>query len=94
MTQVPFEQAVDELFLTLEEWLEKNHPHLDFEFQEGILTIALAQTGKCIVSRQAALQQVWLATPLGAYRFHATLQGWQTSSGQALLDVLNQNFQV
>ncbi len=87
MSEQQFHNRVDALFLAIEQWLEKEDVGLDFETQENILTITLPTEAQCIFSRQVILQEVWLATPLGAYHFQFTSL-WETKQGQSLITVL------
>ncbi|MGD9591041.1 MAG: iron donor protein CyaY [Candidatus Berkiella sp.] len=92
MNEQQYHDTVDDLFLAIEHWLEKASAELDFETQQNILTITLPQGEALIFSKQAFLQEVWLATPLGAYHFHLATH-WQTKQGQSLIHVLAQSIE-
>lgn len=87
MNEQQFHDQVDTLFLNIEQWLEQADAVLDFETAQGILTITLPQASQLILSRQSALQEVWLATPLGAYHF-SYRQKWLTKTNQELITLL------
>ncbi len=84
MNEQEFHDKVDALFLLIEQWLESADTMLDFETEQGILTIFLAKGAQIILSRQAPLKEIWLATPHGAYHFQYEGQ-WQTKQGLTLI---------
>ncbi len=88
MNEQAFHQQIDTLFFKIEEWIEKSETTLDFEMQEGILTLFLPEGSQLILSRQATLQEVWLASPLGAYHFRRAGEEWVTQQGEKLLPTL------
>jgi CyaY protein len=89
MQEPYFHAEVDKLFLEIEQWLEKSHADIDFESQEGILTVSLGE-GRLVLSRQTPAREIWLASPLGAYHFRYTPMGWVTQQGHSLLPVISQ----
>lgn len=88
MNEKQFSTEVDRLFLAIEAWLESTSSELDFESHEGMLTLALPNKNQIVLSRQTTLQEVWLASPLGAYHFRYHSTGWRTAQGKELLQVL------
>ena len=90
MNDQQFHIKVDALFLQIEQWLETADTFLDFETEQGILTIFLEKGGQIILSRQAPLKEIWLATPQGAYHFRYEGQ-WQTKQGQLLITTLQES---
>ncbi|MBS0286422.1 MAG: iron donor protein CyaY [Proteobacteria bacterium] len=92
MNEQQFQDQVDALFLQIEQWLEQADTVLDFETAQGILTITLPQASQLILSRQPSLQEVWLATPVGAYHF-SYRQKWLTKKGEELISLLQEIIQ-
>ncbi|MGE3318330.1 MAG: iron donor protein CyaY [Candidatus Berkiella sp.] len=88
MNEQQYHQTVDTLFLKIEAWLEDSDEMVDFDSQEGILTITFEQGDCLILSRQAALQEVWLASKQGAFHFRLHQEGWVTKHQQTLAQVL------
>lgn len=80
-----FHAKADELFLAIEQWLEMENDDIDFESQEGRLTIILPNEQQLIFSRQTSLSEIWLASPQGAYHFQYIGEDWCTRQGQTLL---------
>lgn len=82
-----FNAQVDDLFLVIEQSIEQaiqaHDLDLDFESQGGMLEIQLPQ-GTLVLSRQAALQEIWLASPEGGFHFHYANGQWITRQGVLL----------
>lgn len=92
MNEKAYHTKLDRLFLELEEALETASPELDWDLQEGILTITLPQGSQLILSRQSSSQELWLASPTGAFHFRDTEQGWLTKKGESLTAMLQTIF--
>lgn len=88
MNEQQYHQTVDTLFLKIEAWLEDSDDMVDFDSQEGILTITFEQGDCIILSRQAALQEVWLASKRGAYHFSLKQGSWVTKHQQTLVQIM------
>jgi CyaY protein len=88
MNEQQYHQIVDALFLKIEAWLEESGEEIDFDSQEGILTITFMQGDCLILSRQAAIQEVWLAGKKGAYHFLQQQGSWVTKHQQTLIQVI------
>lgn len=88
MNEQQFHAEVDKLFLSLEEWLEQSSSEIDFESQEGMLMVLLPDGSQMILSRQTTLQEVWLASSIGAYHFRLVSHQWLTAQNQSLLQVI------
>lgn len=88
MNEQLYHQTVDTLFLKIEAWLEESDEDIDFDSQEGILTITFLQGDCLILSRQAVLQEVWLASKQGAYHFQLQQGRWVTKQQAALAQVI------
>jgi CyaY protein len=90
MNEQQYHTEVDKLFYAIEQALEKSALDIDFESQQGILTLELPNKGEIILSRQTALQEVWLASPLGAFHFQYQHHKWLTKQGQSLVTTLTE----
>lgn len=88
MNEQLYHQTVDTLFLAIEAWLEESGEDIDFDSQEGILTITFLQGDCLILSRQAPLQEVWLASKQGAYHFQLQQGTWVTQHQETLAQVI------
>lgn len=93
MNDETYHASIDRLFLDLESILESAESELDWDIQEGILTITLPQGSQLILSRQSSLQELWLASPTGAFHFQASNQEWVTRQGDTLMTVLKKIFE-
>lgn len=87
MNERQFQTVSDSVFLSIEEWLEKA-VDLDIESATNLLTISFPSGTQLILSKQSALKEIWLASPLGAYHFQHTAKGWMTRQDQALFMVI------
>ena len=92
MNEKAYHAKLDKLFLELEEALEAASPDLDWDLQEGILTITFPQGSQLILSRQSSSEELWLASPTGAFHFQDTEQGWVTRKGESLTTTLQHIF--
>jgi len=88
MNEQQYHQMVDTLFLKIEAWLEDSDESIDFDSQEGILTITFEQGDCLILSRQASLQEVWLAAKQGAFHFRLEQETWVTKHRQTLVQTI------
>jgi CyaY protein len=71
--------------------LENEDPdELDVDLAMGVLTMEFADGSKCILNRQSAAHQIWLAHGASAWHFAAAEDGtWTDTKGRGpLLDVL------
>jgi CyaY protein len=81
------------LFLAIEHWLEQSQHEIDFESQQGLLTLTFVDGSQMVISRQPSLQEIWLAYALGAYHFRQVGTDWQTTQQESLLTVIAQALQ-
>jgi CyaY protein len=88
MNEQQYHQMVDTLFLKIESWLENAEEELDFDSQEGILTITFEQGDCLVLSRQTSLQEIWLAAKQGAYHFRLHQGVWVTKNQQTLIETI------
>ena len=88
MNEQTFADQVEHLFLAIEHWLEAASDDIDFESNEGRLKIHIGPA-QWVLSKQNALHEIWLASPLGAYHFHLTNDNrWLTHRGDELIQTL------
>jgi CyaY protein len=69
MNEREFHEKADKVFLAIEQWVEEIDKDIDIESQEGILTLTLPQGNQVLLSCQTALNELWLASKLGAFHF-------------------------
>lgn len=94
MNELHFHRLVDALMRRLEDKLDTliDKPmDLDYENNSRILTITFSDKSKVILSRQPALQQIWLASRSDGYHFAYKDETWTDIRGnQTLLEILSQ----
>lgn len=95
MTESEFNEKVDDTLLAVEETLDDAVSDLDYVTVGGVLTITCENGQKLIFTRQAPVQQLWLATPDGGFHFDVGTEGdWLRDSDQLpLTDFLDQAMQ-
>lgn len=92
MNEQTFADQIEQLFLAIEHWLEATSDEIDFESDQGRLKIQIDHS-QWILSKQTALNEIWLATPAGAYHFHLQDSRWVTNANQELIQILAQTIQ-
>lgn len=92
MHQESYETAVEQLFFNLEESLSFAQPEVDWDIQEGVLSILFQDGSQLVITRQSALKEIWMASKLGAQHFQWKGQDWQTLQGEDLMATLKKIF--
>ena len=69
MNEVQFHDNVDNLMMSLEDILDEADSDIDYVTSGGLQTITCESGVQLVVSRQAPLLQLWLASPAGGMRF-------------------------
>lgn len=91
MTDSEFLELAGKTFDRLSGELEELDPDLDILEEGHILSIESEEGVRLILNIQEAMHQIWLAGPLGGFRYGADEQGvWRNTRTQAVLkdDVL------
>jgi len=90
MSDESFAVAVERTLETILNQLENDAPEVEADLVDSVLTLELPDSGKIILNRQEAVEQIWLACSDGPARFERTERGWRdTHSGKDLAEVLN-----
>jgi CyaY protein len=92
MNEAQFNQLVDELMFSIEESIDNSGADMDYENSAGMLTITCENNGtQIILSRQAAVGEIWLAAKSGGFHFKLQDGVWcKTVSGVPLIDMLRE----
>jgi CyaY protein len=93
MNETEFNQRCDDIMLAIEEAIDDSGADIDYETSAGVLTLTVEQNhSKIIISRQPALNQIWVAARSGGYYFEygkAGTNDWIcTATGETLADFL------
>lgn len=68
MNEAEYSEIAEHTFNAIEEAIDDSGAELDYEASGGILTIDCEDTAtQVIVSRQAAMQQIWVAAKSGGF---------------------------
>ncbi|MCA8955871.1 MAG: iron donor protein CyaY [Planctomycetes bacterium] len=93
-TSVDFERRADAFMLSVLNALDRLDPdEIDPQLAMGVLTIEFADGRKCIMNRQGAAQQIWLAHGATAwhFQFDAASGQWLDTKGRGeLCSILEQ----
>lgn len=90
MNEAEFSQIADELMFSIEESIDESGADIDYENSAGMLTITCEVNGtQIILSRQAAVSEIWLAAKSGGFHFKLDNSQWcNTVSGESLKTML------
>ena len=91
MKEAQYNQIVDELMYSIEETIDDSGADLDYENSAGMLTITCEANGsQIILSRQPAVNEIWLAAKSGGFHFKLAGDQWlNTVSGEPLNQMLS-----
>lgn len=91
MNESVFNHRIDELFVAIEDALDESGVDVDFESAGGILTITCEANGsQVILSRQAALAEVWVAARSGGFHLAERDGNWVCgTTGESLPALLD-----
>lgn len=90
MTETEFIEISENIFATIEEWLEDSALDLDLESGAGMLTISCEENGsQIILSRQRAVSEIWVAAISGGFHFSKQGADWVCKTGETLMQLLN-----
>jgi CyaY protein len=97
MTESQFIELVDACLTRVEDALEATTIDHDCSRTGKVLTIDLEDVGQMVINAQAAVQELWMASKLGAYHFKwlplkAVNEDASPSTGQWLDTRSNQTF--
>lgn len=95
MNESEFNQRVDETLEVIEETLDEAESDLDYLISGGVLTIICENRSQIILTRQAPVSQLWVATLTGGYHFDFNDEqaGWVLDSdGTPLAELMNREF--
>ena len=92
MKEESYETAIEQLYSDLEEKLSRSDANFDWDIQEGILTVSFEDGSQIVLTRQAALKEIWMASIYGAQHFQFKNNGWITSQGEELLSTIRKIF--
>lgn len=91
LDEAKYHQLVDELQQTIEDQLDASDLDVDIDNGNGILTVIFDNGSQIILSRQAALLQLWVAAKSGGYHlaYNVDKNGWFViDSNESLKDLL------
>jgi CyaY protein len=70
MDEIQFRRGADECLASVEQWLDEiDSDQLDYEVGDGMVTLEFADGERCVLSRQSAARQMWLAAGARGWHF-------------------------
>ena len=85
-TDLEFTKRADEFMERVFEQLAEIDPdELDVDLAMGVLTMEFSDGTKCIMNRQTAVHQIWLAHRATAWHFDADGDAWVDTKGRGPL---------
>lgn len=92
MSETLFNQRIDATFRAIEDATlqigETCDADIDVDHQGGVLSLQFENGRKLIFSRQAPVEQLWLAAPTGGFHFHWRAGHWREVRSEDTLTTL------
>ena len=84
------QQELLDIVRHLEAAIDREGLDIDVTCQDGVVEIDFERGGKIVLNQHLAMQEIWLASRLGAYHFARASNGWfDTRSALSLRAVLD-----
>jgi CyaY protein len=99
MTETEFlnhvNHALQRIELTVDYWAEQQEIDVESNRSGPVLEIEFGSGAKIVVNPQTPMQQIWLASPAGAFHFRYDQAAWvDTRSGAEFWQVLQEQAQM
>jgi len=83
----------DDYLESLADYLEdlsENHPQVDCELSQGVMTLTIPPNGTYVINKQPPNKQIWLSSPLSGPKRYDLIEGkWVTlRDGSSLTELL------
>ena len=76
-----YNAAIEETLIAVEDALDECDVDMDYERADSVLTITLEDNGtQVILSRQSAVQELWVAARSGGFHLSFKNPGWKCST--------------
>jgi CyaY protein len=87
MLDSEYHQLADQTLTTLEQALD--NAEIDYERNDGILSLEFANGSKIIINKQAINQEIWIAAKSGGFHLKYIDNQWHTSKQEELFALLS-----
>ena len=74
MTKRDFIELSEKTFNDIEQLVDDQYPDVDFDREGNVLTLTLEDGKVVVINRQEAMEEMWLASPLGGMHFAECLK--------------------
>ncbi len=83
MNEAMFQRIADQTIEAIQAAIDDSGADIDYDEVGGVLTLEFENGGKIIFSKQAAMNQLWMAAPSGGFHFDydEETQRWRCDSG-------------
>lgn len=75
MTKRDFIELSEKTFNDIEQLVDDQYPDVDFDREGNVLTLTLEDGKVLVINRQEAMEEIWLASPLGGMHFYYGASG-------------------
>lgn len=75
MTKRDFIELSEKTFNDIEQLVDDQYPDVDFDREGNVLTLTLEDGKVVVINRQEAMEEMWLASPLGGMHFYYDAAG-------------------
>ena len=90
MNVAEYHQNIEQIWLKIEDELEKQDCDADCDTQGSVVTITFADRSQVVVNKQEPLLELWLASKAGGFHFHFKDNQWISADGQLFWPCLEQ----
>ena len=75
MTKRDFIELSEKTFNDIEQLVDDQYPDVDFDREGNVLTLTLEDGKVVVINRHEAMEEMWLASPLGGMHFYYDAAG-------------------
>lgn len=88
MEESTFNVLIDETLSNIEDAIGATNAPIDYEINQGILTLEFPDNSKIIINRQTATRELWIAAKSGGYHLTYYNSSWICNKTQEGLSQL------
>ena len=85
MDESQYLQASEEVMARIEELLDRSDDEIDYERSGVVLTLEFDSGDEMVINKQAPMQEIWVASRLGAHHFRYRDGQWFDTRSDAEL---------
>lgn len=85
-----FHQYIEQIWIKIEEELEKQDCDVDCDTQGSVFSITFADRSQVVINKQEPLLELWLASKVGGFHFAYRDNQWIAADGKLFWQCLEQ----